>query len=338
MTELLSILQRLDWPHLALHELQRYPIVQLFEISSFLGPRGKRQVLRQDFSFAYAVRHEQPLDPRRASECYIHPGYAWAMRRATFEAMHGLLEVSVLGSADIHFAYALINRIEETIPAEMHEDYRSLVKSWGQRVAQVSHNGSHVGYLPVHIWHHWHGNRVNRGYFHRWYCQNLFTASRCDALGLCTRSILERAQFSPLKDLEKNEKLGLVRLAHPTYSQGTENAQRLIKFEKAVIAYFRSRNDDSIKRAIPAIDKVVLTDQLSISSSVAVPLGYPEPDYDSTPKMENLKRTHTDLRENIDLKLPKLDDSGKDNRSAPVDATVGPSRVNYIPLDGDLFF
>ena len=90
------------------------------------------------------------------------------MRRTAFEAMHGLLEISVLGSADIHFAYALINRIEETIPAEMHEDYRSLAKLWGERVAQVSHNGSRVGYLPVNIWHHWHGNRVNRGYFQRW--------------------------------------------------------------------------------------------------------------------------------------------------------------------------
>ena len=161
-------LQRLDWPHLAIHQLQQYPIVQLFELSSFLGPSGKKQVLRQDYSFAYAIRHQLQLDPRRSSECYVHPGYAWAMRRATFEAMGGLLDFSVLGSGDIHFAYALLNRIEETIPAGMNEDYRSVATGWGQRLAQLAGNGALVGYAPVNIYHYWHGNRVNRGYFERW--------------------------------------------------------------------------------------------------------------------------------------------------------------------------
>lgn len=159
----------MNWPHLTINHLQNYPIVQLFEVSSFLGPSGKKQVLRQDYSFAYAIRHEQHIDPRRSSECYIHPGYAWAMRRTTFEAMGGLLDFSILGSGDIHFAYALINRIEETIPINMNEDYRYLAKIWGQRVAQLSGNGTLVGYVPVNIWHYWHGNRVNRGYFERWY-------------------------------------------------------------------------------------------------------------------------------------------------------------------------
>ncbi len=161
----------MDWPHLTINQLQNYPIVQLFESSAFLGPHGKKQILRRDCSFAYAIRHEQRLDPRRSSECYIHPGYAWAMHRTNFEAMGGLLEFSILGSGDIHFAYALLNRIEETIPIGMHEDYRHLAKIWGQRVAQISGNGTLVGYVPVNIWHYFHGNRVNRGYFERWYDQ-----------------------------------------------------------------------------------------------------------------------------------------------------------------------
>jgi hypothetical protein len=160
--------QRSDWPHLTIHQLQNYPIVQIFELSSFLGPEGKKKVLRQDYSFAYAIRHELQLNPNRSSECYIHPGYAWAMRRSTFEAMGGLLDFSILGSGDIHFAYALINRIDETIPNNMHDDYRQVAHAWGQRVAQLAGNGSLVGYVPVNIWHYWHGNRVNRGYFERW--------------------------------------------------------------------------------------------------------------------------------------------------------------------------
>jgi hypothetical protein len=154
---------------LTINQLQNYPIVQLFELSLFLGPSGKKEVLRQDYSFAYAIRHEQRLDHRRSSECYIHPGYGWAMRRATFESMGGLLDFSILGSGDIHLAYALLNRIDETIPAGMHEDYRRVAKIWGQRVAQLASNGTQVGYVPVNIWHYWHGSRVNRGYFDRWY-------------------------------------------------------------------------------------------------------------------------------------------------------------------------
>lgn len=154
---------------MTIYQLQQYPIVQLFQLSSFLGPQGKSQVLRQDYSFAYAVRHEQNIDPRRSSECFVHPGYAWAMRREAFDAMGGLLEFSILGSGDVHFAFGLLNRIEETIPLGMSEDYRYLAKLWGQRLAQIANNGSKVGYVPINIYHFWHGNRVDRGYFDRWY-------------------------------------------------------------------------------------------------------------------------------------------------------------------------
>ena len=91
------------------------------------------------------------------------------MRRSVFENMGGLLEFAVLGSGDLHFAYALINRIDETIPHGVQDDYRSLARIWGQRVAQLVGNGSSVGYLPIHIWHYWHGSRENRGYFERLY-------------------------------------------------------------------------------------------------------------------------------------------------------------------------
>ena len=142
--------------------------MQLFELSSFLGPSGKKQIIRQDYSFAYAIRNNLTVDPRRSSECYVHPGYGWAMRRSVFDAMDGLLDFSVVGCGDVHFAFGLFNRIEESIPEAAHEDYRYLVRVWGENLARLSSNGDQVGYVPVNIWHHWHGHRVNRGYFERW--------------------------------------------------------------------------------------------------------------------------------------------------------------------------
>ncbi|CAF2671069.1 unnamed protein product [Rotaria sp. Silwood2] len=244
-------LVRLDWPHLTIYQLQQYPIVQLFELCSFLGPSGKSQILRQDYSFAYAIRHEQRIDPRRSSECFVHPGYAWAMRRTTFDAMGGLLDFSILGSGDIHFAYALINRIEETIPDGIDEDYQTLAKVWGQRIAQIAGNGSFVGYIPVNICHYWHGNRVDRGYFDRW-------------------TILERCQFSPLKDLEKNNQTGLLRLTDYSRSEEVEAKKRSESIEKMIISYFRSRNEDNLKKSVPAINLAMTNPKSRILSNDAV--------------------------------------------------------------------
>lgn len=114
------------------------------------------------------MQHGKPIDASRPSDCLVHPGYAWAMRRDAFNQIGGLLEFSILGAGDIHLAYALFNRIEETLPIELHEDYRRLAKLWGDRVARVSGHGFHVGYVPISLWHHWHGNREHRGYEKRW--------------------------------------------------------------------------------------------------------------------------------------------------------------------------
>ncbi|CAF1610660.1 unnamed protein product [Adineta ricciae] len=227
--------ERLDWAQITIHQLQRYSVVQLFDIAYFLGPGGKKDVLREDYSFAYAYRHDWQIDARRSPTCLFHPGYGWAMRRSVFENMGGLLEFAVLGSGDLHFAYALINRIDETIPHSVHDDYRSLARIWGQRVAQLVGNGSSVGYLPIHIWHYWHGSRENRGYFERW-------------------SILEEHQYSPLRDLEKNDYLGLIRLNADRRKTSANDAKRLSSFEKAIVAYFRSRDEDSLKKTTPSIN------------------------------------------------------------------------------------
>ena len=68
------------------------------------------------------------------------------------------------------------------------------------------------------------------------------------------RSILEKFQFSPLRYLEKNDRLGLIRLREEPDLGRTPDTKRLETFEKAIIAYFRSRNEDTIKRPIPAIN------------------------------------------------------------------------------------
>jgi len=140
----------------------------MFQTASFLGPSGKKNVLRQDHSFVYAMQHNLQVDAHRSSDCCVHPGYGWAMRRDLFDRLGGLLEFSIIGSGDLHFAFALYNRIDETIPNEVHEDYRYLARTWGDRLAELAENGAKVGYLPMNIYHYWHGNRQDRRYNERW--------------------------------------------------------------------------------------------------------------------------------------------------------------------------
>ncbi|CAF4532366.1 unnamed protein product [Rotaria sp. Silwood1] len=240
--------QRYDWPYLTIDQLQRYPIVQLFQMSFFLGPSGKKEVLRRDYSFVYSITHGKTISSHRALDCYFHPGYAWAMRRETFDDIGGLLDFSILGSGDIHFAFALINRIDKTIPSGIHDDYRRLANAWGERVAQKAGNGIHISYTPVNIWHHWHGSRRDRRYNERW-------------------SLLERFQFSPLTDLEKNDRTGLLRLTD-TYPYNQSNlVQRLKLLETNIINYFRLRDEDNMKKPIPTLNTNVLSNAPSPSSN-----------------------------------------------------------------------
>ncbi|CAF1268405.1 unnamed protein product [Rotaria sordida] len=224
--------ERLDWPHLTIAELQRYPIVQLFELSYFLGPSGKKDILRRDYSFGYSIRNKKLIDPKRYNEWYPHPGYAWAMRRSVFNSMGGLLDFCIIGSADLHFAFALLHRIEETLRPGLHQDYKKLAMMWGDRVAQVAKNGENVGYVSTNVWHYWHGERNDRNYVDRWL-------------------IIEKYQYSPQNDLQKNDDTGLLRLADKSHLGYPEMLARMEALERDIVAYFKSRNEDDTTRRIP---------------------------------------------------------------------------------------
>jgi hypothetical protein len=147
--------------------LERYPIVQMFRIGYFTGPGGKHEVLRRDHSFGYSIRRGKPISPNNP-HWYAHPGYAWAMHRDIFNVIGGLIDFCIVGSGDLHFAYALLGRIEESFPSDLHRDYHMQAKSWGDGVARVAGGGAFVSYVDVNLYHRWHGDRGDRSYIDRW--------------------------------------------------------------------------------------------------------------------------------------------------------------------------
>jgi len=59
------------------------------------------------------------------------------------------------------------------------------------------------------------------------------------------RTILEKHQFSPLNDLEKNNDTGLLRLADKKNFGSPEVIAHMESLERDIVAYFKSRNEDS---------------------------------------------------------------------------------------------
>jgi hypothetical protein len=73
------------------------------------------------------------------------------------------------------------------------------------------------------------------------------------------RALLEQYRFSPLVDLEKNDKTGVLRFTNHNRFNKTKSAKRDEALEKEIIKYFLTRDEDNIKKPIPTIDTTIMT-------------------------------------------------------------------------------
>src|SRR3954454_817054 len=82
------------------------------------------------------------------------------------DALGGLGDFAILGSADRHMAMGLVGKAELSMPGGIHPAYRDQVLGW-QGLAEV-HLRRNVNYVPGLITHWWHGKKKDRGYQDRW--------------------------------------------------------------------------------------------------------------------------------------------------------------------------
>ncbi len=153
------------WAQKTMHELQHFGIVQPWQNCVDLGPNGSILKTHQSFGSLHqsGVRKQRnQFEPY----AYGHTGYAWACSRAFYEAVNGLLDFCILGSADHHMAWACVGDSNATIHRKMTASYFRKIHEWELKAIRITHG--QVGYVPGRIEHSWHGSKVNRKYRERW--------------------------------------------------------------------------------------------------------------------------------------------------------------------------
>jgi hypothetical protein len=219
---------RADWARETIQQLQHHPVVQLFAEAVDLGPDGLP--LSRFRSFGWSHVHGVPrkegagyyggvpaydYDPRIAY--YHHPGFAWAMRRETFDALGGLVDWAVVGEADYIMARAFVGEVDKALYPGISHGYRELCREWQRRALEVVRRD--VGYVPGLLLHGWHVKKSSRNYWNR--CK-----------------ILVDSGFDPSRHLKRDSQ-GLYQLV----DRGDE---RSLLLRDGIRAYFRSRNEDCL--------------------------------------------------------------------------------------------
>jgi hypothetical protein len=206
---------RPGWADETLHQLQRYDVVQMYNGFTDFTPDGRPY--RNTPSLMYFRAANGGKVPREdGTTGWGAPGGAWAYNISAFSSMGGMLDTCILGSGDWHMAIGLLGKVNTHVEV-MHvgSAYATSLMEYQERVAALK---LHVGYVPYHMVHHFHGSKSKRGYENRWH-------------------ILRDHAFNPGKDLRRNWQ-GVLEL--------TGNKPGL---RDAVNSYFDSRDEDSTELA-----------------------------------------------------------------------------------------
>ena len=222
-----------DWVAETVHQLQHYPVVQMFHNAADMGPNG--QIMEVHTGFGYQLVNNtlsylttlpgktQPLGedhvyaaaaavPGAVKGAYAHSGYAWAATKDAINTMGGLPEFCIVGSGDHHIALSLIGRADLSIPGTVTSAYSKAIFSFQDRCSPLKHN---VGFVEGTIMHAFHGKKKDRKYVDRW-------------------KIITDNNFDPYTDIWKDWQ-GVYQLSPQKW-----------KLRDDLRAYFRSRNEDSI--------------------------------------------------------------------------------------------
>lgn len=224
-----------------IHQLQHYDWVQMF--SSYMNVSGETEPghghrpigkISNGFAFGYVQNGcklpdgynggwGEPPNSGPQSGMSLRwigsPGGAWAFRREAFNAVGGLLDRCILGSADWYMAFGLSGQsldvnVERRLGKRVNKytpAYLAYIRAW-QHQAAVAIKGN-IGYVDSFALHHFHGPMIKRGYSTR-------------------DNVLIENDYSPVSDVSPDWQ-GVLQLT-------TEKP----KLRDAIRLYFLSRSED----------------------------------------------------------------------------------------------
>jgi hypothetical protein len=211
-----------NWASETVQQLQVYDVVQMFETAIDLGPQGQVLQVHHSFVSEYIKNgYNPPVGPGRyggysVKKNFWHPGFCWAIRRESFDALGGLIDFCILGSADHSMAMGLIGLIDRSVPGDINPKLLNELEIWQERAeAHVKRN---IGFTPGSIAHFFHGKKRDRKYVERW-------------------DIIRSNYFDPDDDLKRDWQ-GLLQLEVLTPRQR--------RLRDQIKQYLRQRNEDSI--------------------------------------------------------------------------------------------
>ena len=206
---------RHDWANETVHMLQHHPVVQMFGQAANLGPHEEVLWLARGIAKGWQEYGkpvwECPDTVLRGVK--DHPGLGWAFRREALDAMGGLLDFCIAGSADLHMVGAWAGNYLLGHPRDLSPAYKDRLRAWALRAEEVV--GHNVGYVAGTVLHHWHGKTRERGYDRRW-------------------KLMVQHQFDPARDLVTDTQ-GMLRWSGRNPALATAIRQSL-----------SGRNEDSI--------------------------------------------------------------------------------------------
>lgn len=201
-----------SWALETLHQLQHYHVVQPWRSCADLGFWGQSMQQFESFCYVHRLGVPKQTNPSQPYK-YAHSGFAWACDRYFWENTGGLMDFAILGSADHHMAFAMINEVGHSVHGKMSQDFKDRCNRWQDKAFAVT--GGRLGFVNTRIEHFFHGPKKRRQYRERW-------------------QILIENDFQPTQDLMFDSQ-GVIKLV---------GKPRLLE---ECANYMRHRHEDSIE-------------------------------------------------------------------------------------------
>lgn len=158
-----------DWAKMAVEKLQKANIIQLYK-KVFYMPPGMKQF---DGSKMMAIQsviwqkmiHKNWLERRRRKELpFSTPGFAWAARRDVFADI-GIYDRNIIGSGDTFLVDCYLDSWDiHGFASKFTDHMKKDMMAWCKKLKEKK---PVLDYLPIDIYHLWHGSLKNRKYMDR---------------------------------------------------------------------------------------------------------------------------------------------------------------------------